>query len=140
MVKPSWFLHQTYNDISSLFLLTIIQKANFPTNSKIPPLRTPDTKNLFLPISDQNLLASNTEPLIIPCRVADLRTKVSLMIEYNTLVELDGVTVIYHPSVGFNVTANQEQFHGFVFCEGHLGRVQQQQMFTVTYEGLFSPT
>ncbi|XP_033631819.1 hemicentin-1-like [Asterias rubens] len=93
-----------------------------------------DTKNLFLPISDQNLLASNTEPLIIPCRVADLRTKVSLMIEYNTLVEQDGVTVIYHPSVGFNVTANQEQFHGFVFCEGHLGRVQQQQMFTVTYE------
>ena len=58
------------------------------------------------------------------------------MIEYNTLVNEDGVTVIYHPDVGFNVTANQEVFHGFVFCEGHLGKVQQQQMFTVTYEGL----
>ncbi|XP_038063285.1 uncharacterized protein LOC119733977 isoform X2 [Patiria miniata] len=93
-----------------------------------------DTKQLFFPARDQNLVASNTEPLVIPCRATNVRTEVSLMVEYNTLVNVDGVTVTYDPDVGFNITANQELFHGYVFCEGQLGKVQQQQMFIVTYE------
>ncbi|XP_022091569.1 uncharacterized protein LOC110979807 [Acanthaster planci] len=93
-----------------------------------------DSKQLFLPAPDQNIITSDMEPLIIPCRTTDRRTEVSLILEYNSLVNIDGVTVSYHPVVGFNITANQELFHGFVFCEGQLGKVQQQQMFIVTYE------
>ena len=95
---------------------------------------------LFLPSSERIVKADDLSPFVIPCRTANLNVQVSLVIGYESVVVQDNHTVIYDPKVGFNVTANQELFDGLVRCEGQLRNIQQQQIFTVYYEGKKSRT